>query len=167
MQNRAWRVYLPMTQRGRVFCPAKTEGCMTWLPFKNPARFRVTRTILNLESFRVLRTWENVIMHTLPITFNLWKILPVRNKKTRTHSEPVRQFQLHDSRPSTIQLVFSQVFPGLSVLHHTRGSQASSCNCVSQKIQQTCRAVVKPPLKHKPLVSHKIGTEQIKQCTVV
>ena len=31
-QNRAWLLYLPMTQRGVVFCPAKTEGCMAWIP---------------------------------------------------------------------------------------------------------------------------------------
>ena len=32
MQNRAWLLYLPMTQRGMAFCPAKTEGRMIWLP---------------------------------------------------------------------------------------------------------------------------------------
>ena len=120
---------------GQSFCPAKTEGCMTWLHLENLERFRVPRTIVKLVRFRVLRTWGNHARfrvprsfgapRTLPSTSNLWNILPERAKKSRTHSEPFRQLQLHNSHLSTTQLVSSQAFLGLSILRHTQESRAS------------------------------------------
>ena len=134
---------------------------MTRLPLENLARIQ---NLCGSSSSMTMIIWE--YSHASEY------LGPVENpsgacQNSRTHTEPMWQLQLHDLHPSTTQLVSSQdspafrsfVTPGDPKLHDATASR--------RKLQQIYGAVVKPLLKHKSQVSHKIGPELVRSCTVV